>query len=108
MLGDVIATQLATNQLAAASAVICLRPCATFGIVRRLIAHRVCTRERRNASQRIARGLLNMLQTTQGCCPFTAAENAVKVYTFILDAYMRNWHLRTCNYLTHICIMYKL
>ena len=98
MLGDVIALQLASNQLAASFAVICLRPCATFGIVRivwRLIAHRVCTRERQNASQRIARGLLNMLQTTQSCCPFTAAESAVKVCTFILDAYMHNWHLHT-------------
>ena len=81
------------------------RPCATSGNVRHLIAHRVCTQERRNTSQRIARGLQNLLWTTQSCCPFTAAENAVKVCTFVLNAYIHHWHLRTCIYLMHICII---
>ena len=66
-----------------------LQPCKTSGKVQHLIVHRVCTRERQNASQRIARGLLNMLQTNQSCCTDITAENAVKVRAFILDPYMR-------------------
>ena len=43
--------------------------------------------ERQNGSQRLPRGLLNVLQTTQCYCPFVAAVNAVKVRVVILDAY---------------------
>ena len=57
-----------------------------------LIALRVCTWERWNASQRIATGLLNLLRTTRRYCPFVTVAKAVKMRAVILEAYMHNWH----------------
>ena len=64
-----------------------LQPCTTSGKVRRLIAHRKCTWERWNASQRTARRLLNMLQTTQSCCLYIAVKNAMTLRVFVLNTY---------------------
>ena len=79
--------------------------CTTSGKIWRLILHRMCTQERQNASQKIARGPLNLLQTTQSCCPFIAAGNAVKVHAFVHDAYTHHLHLRASKYLTHIYVL---
>ena len=49
-----------------------------LGEVWRLIALRVCTWERWNASQRIATGLLNLLRTTRCYCPFVAVAKPLK------------------------------
>ena len=39
------------------------------------------------------------------CCPFIAAQSR-EVRAFILDAYMRYWHLRIYNYI-FICVIGK-
>ena len=103
---DVIALQLASNQLATSSA-LSVHEARSFVTLHNFWWSSAldCAPKRQNASQRIARGLQNLLWTTQRCCPFTAAEYAVKVRAFVLDAYMRHWHLRAYNYLTHVCVI---
>ena len=64
------------------------------------------TRERWNASQKIdSQRATEFVMNYSSCRLYIAAKNAVKVHAFVLDANMRHWHLRACNYSTHICII---
>ena len=102
--------QLASNQLAASSALLLAKleasqPCATSRLSSALdCASRMHSREAKcqpKDSQRTTEFAVNYSKLLL----FTAAKNAMKVLAFVLDAYMCHWHFRACNYLTHICVI---